>query len=243
MQGYLERLTLKEATLSTDDRREYLEIAARQTRRMAKLVSKLFELAKIEAHQVTLELEVFVLPDVVQDVVQKFSLAAAQKSVSLQTDMPERLPLAYGDIGLIERVLDNLVENALHHTASGGTVGVRLARAKQSVTVEVSDTGKGIAPKDLPRIFDRFFRGEGSRPSTADSAGLGLAIVKSILDLHGTQIHVASTVGIGTTFQFELPARAGLRDDVGALLGRLTGPIRLRQATSSRRGRDMITDK
>ena len=229
MQGHLEALARKEATLSTDEKREYLEIAARQARRMTKLVSKLLELAKLEAHHVTLDPDVFALADVLQDVVQKFSMAAIEKGVRLHSEMPERLPLAYGDIGLLERVLDNLVENALQHTPAGGTVSVRLASTRQSVAVEVADTGSGIAPDDLPRIFDRFFRGEGSRPSASASAGLGLAIVKSILELHGTEIHVASTVGAGTTFRFEIPARAREREDAGALLRHLRGPIRLRQ--------------
>jgi signal transduction histidine kinase len=176
-----------------------------------------------------LDPDVFALADVLQDVVQKFSMAAIEKGVRLHSEMPERLPLAYGDIGLLERVLDNLVENALQHTPAGGTVSVRLASTRQSVAVEVADTGSGIAPDDLPRIFDRFFRGEGSRPSASASAGLGLAIVKSILELHGTEIHVASTVGAGTTFRFEIPARAREREDVGALLRHLRGPIRLRQ--------------
>jgi two-component system sensor histidine kinase BaeS len=103
-----------------------------------------------------------------------------------------------------------------------------LAPTGQSLVVEVSDTGSGIAADDLPRIFDRFFRGEGSRPSASASAGLGLAIVKNILELHGTEIRVASTVGAGTTFRFEIPARSPVREDVGALLRRLRGPIRLR---------------
>ena len=229
MQGHLETLTLKEAALSAADKRQYLDIAARQTRRMAKLVSKLFELAKLEAHQVTLEREAFALPDVVQDVVQKFALGASEKGVRLRTDMPEYLPLAYGDIGLIERIFDNLVENALRHTASGGTVGVRLTPAKQRIAVEVSDTGTGIPPEDLPRIFDRFYRGAGERPGSLNSSGLGLAIVKGILELHGTEIQVDSTVGVGTTFRFAIPARASMRDDTGALLRGLTGAIRLRQ--------------
>ena len=233
MQGQLETLTLNEVTLSTDDKREYLEIAARQTRRMAKLVSKLFELARLEAHQVTPVREAFALPDVVQDVVQKFSLAASEKGVSLQTDLPEHLPLAYGDIGLIERVFDNLVENALRHTPSGGTVGVRLTPERQCITVEVSDTGTGIAPEALPWIFDRSCKGEGDRPGSPTGVGLGLAIVKNILELHGTQIQADSTVGIGTTFRFALPTRTVMRDDASTLLRGLTGAIRLRQGKSS----------
>jgi signal transduction histidine kinase len=235
MQGHLETLTVKEDALSAERKREYLEIATRQTKRMAKLVSKLFELAKLEAHQVTVELEAFALPDLVQDVTQKLSLAAAQKGVSLRVDMPEDLPLAYGDIGLMERVFDNLMENALRHTPAGGTIGVRLVEAKQSIAVEVSDTGTGIAVEDLPYVFDRFFRAKRDRPGTSDRAGVGLALVKNILELHGTKIRVSSKVGVGTTFQFEVPAHASsVGKDAGALLRRLTGPVRLRQGKPER---------
>jgi signal transduction histidine kinase len=228
MQGHLERLALKKAILSTDDRQEYLEIATRQTRRMAKLVSKLFDLAKLEARQAPLEPALFVLPDLVQEVMQKFSLAATQNGVDLRADVPEHLPLAFGDIGLIERVFDNLVENALRYTARGGTVCVHLAPAKQRIAVEVSDTGTGIASEHLARIFDRFLPGEAHRPASADSSGLGLVIVKSVLELHGSEIRVVSSVGVGTTFRFEIPARRGTLPAHAALELELAGPIRLR---------------
>jgi len=208
VRGHLETLVHQEAVLTPEQRREYLEIATGKTTRMAKLVSKLFDSAKLEARQVALELGVFVLPDVVQDVLQKFARDAAQKDVDLRTDMPEDLPLAVGDVGLIERVLDNLVENALRYTASGGTVNVRLARTKQRIMIEVADTGIGIAPEQLPKIFDRGSRAEVHRPSTSENAGFGLVIVKSILELHGSEIRVESTVGVGTTFQFDIRTRA-----------------------------------
>lgn len=229
MQGHLETLALEETTLSPEGKRDYLEIATRKTTRMAKLVSKLFELAKLESGQVSPELDLFVLPDVVQDVLQKFSRAAAQKGVTLRNDVPEHLPLAFGDIGLIERVLDNLVENALRYTASGGTVNVRLAHAKEAITVEVADTGIGIRSEDLPKIFDRCFRGEVHRPSTSDNAGFGLAIVKNILELHGGEIRVESAIDVGTTFQFDVRTRAGTPEPTNSRLELAAGPIRLRQ--------------
>jgi signal transduction histidine kinase len=228
MQGHLETLVLKEATLSADDRQEYLEITTRQTRRMAKLVSRIFDLAMLEARQMPFAPEPFALPDVVHDVMQKFSLAATQKGVGLRADIPERLPLVSGDAGLIERVFDNLVENALRHTARGGAVRVHLAPAKQGIAVAVSDTGNGIASEHMARIFERFFPGHEQRPPAADGGGLGLMIVKSVLELHGSEIRVVSAVGVGTTFRFEIPVRRGILPARVALEPELTGPIRLR---------------
>jgi len=204
VRGHLETLVHEEATLSAEEKHEHLDVATRKTTRMTNLVSKLSESAKLEARQVAPELDVFVLPDVVQDVLQKVSRDAAKKGVELRADVPEHLPLAVGDVGLIERVLDHLVENALRYTDSGGTVTVRLARTKQSLTVEVSDTGIGIAPGHLPKLFDRCFRAEVHRPSTSENAGFGLTIVKSVLELHGSEICMESTLGVGTTFRFDI---------------------------------------
>ena len=208
VRGHLETLVREEPTLCAEEKHEHLDVAMRKTTRMVNLVSKLSESARLEARQVPLELDVFVLPDVVQDVLQKFSRDAGQKGVDLCADIPDHLPLAIGDVGLIERVLEQLVENALRYTDSGGTVTVRLARAKQSLTVEVSDTGIGIAPEYLPKIFDRCFRAEAHQPSTSENAGFGLTIVKSALELHGSEIRVESTVGVGTTFRFDIHTSA-----------------------------------
>ena len=229
VRGHLETLAQQETSLSAELKREYLDIATRKTTRMAKLVSKLSESANLEARQVAPELGVFVLADAVQDVLQKFSRDAEQKGVSLRTDMPEHLPLAVGDVGLIERVLDNLVENALRYTASGGTVNVRLARTNQRITVEVADTGIGMAPEQLPKIFDRGSRAEVHRPSTSNNAGFGLAIVKNILELHGSEIRVESTLSVGTTFQFDIRTRARTPEATHRPLEFATGFIRLRQ--------------
>ena len=232
MQGHLETMTVREATLSADDKREYLETATRQTRRMSKLVSKLFDLARLDARQVPFEPKPFVLTNLVHDVIQKFSLAAAQEGIDLRADIREHLPLAIGDISLIERVFDNLVENALRHTSNGGTVCVRLAPANDSIAVEVADTGTGIAPERLEKMFDRFEAREKKRLDTAGGSGLGLTIVKSILDLHKSEIHVVSTLGVGTTFRFEIPVRKSTFPTRAALEMKMTGPIRLRPRNS-----------
>ncbi|HTP96609.1 MAG TPA: HAMP domain-containing sensor histidine kinase, partial [Burkholderiales bacterium] len=205
LQGYLETLQYKSAQLGAEERRAYLEIALRQSRQLGSLVGKLFELAKLDTREVELLREPFVLEDLVQDVVQEYELAASEKGVGIATVLPPELPLVNGDIGLIERVLKNLIDNALRHTPAGGTITVALAVEPTAVAVSVSDTGSGIAAEDLPRVFDRFYRGEKSRRDCSDSAGLGLAIAKRIVELHEGSISAASTPGVVTTLQFRLP--------------------------------------
>ena len=120
-------------------------------------------------------------------------------------DLSTNTAFTVGDIGLIQRVLENLVRNAIRFTPDGGTVTLSIAERPQSVTVAVTDTGAGIPDSDIPRIFDRFYRAVHGEESRSDSSGLGLAIVKRILDLHDSRITVESKIDAGTRFEFELP--------------------------------------
>jgi signal transduction histidine kinase len=113
------------------------------------------------------------------------------------------IPYVQGDIGLIERVFENLIENALRHSYDGGEIALNIAEQNGSVAVKIADKGSGIAKEDLPRIFERFYRGDKSRSS--GGAGLGLAITKRIVELHGSRIDVTSAPGEGTCFAFSLP--------------------------------------
>ena len=113
----------------------------------------------------------------------------------------------YADIGLMQRVLENLLRNALKYTPEGGEITIHLDKRPNVVAVSVEDTGCGIPEQDLERVFDRFYRAENGDEGRADSAGLGLAIVRRILDLHGSRITVSSELNEGTRFEFELPVR------------------------------------
>ncbi|MBI4189017.1 MAG: HAMP domain-containing histidine kinase [Betaproteobacteria bacterium] len=206
LQGYLETLQVKGSTLSAEEKSNYLGIALKQSQQLGRLTGKLFELAKFDAGQVTINIEPFALEDLVLDVAQQFELAAASRHIKLETVLPVELPLVAVDIGMIERVLTNLIENALRYTPSGGTIRITLAPSAQHVTVQVSDTGRGIEKHDLPRVFDRFYRGEKSREDYSGNAGLGLAIAKRVLKLHRSSIAVSSEPGVGTTFSFTLPS-------------------------------------
>lgn len=204
LQGYLETLVLKEGTLSPEDRQRYLDIAVAQSKRLGELIGELFELAKLNSQEMKPRLESFALGELVQDVVQKLRVIVEAKQVTLQAKLGEALPPVQADIGLIERVLDNLIENALRHTPPQGRVMVMLRLLGDRILVQVSDTGCGIAANDLPHIFDRYYQvGKHQQPGDT-GAGLGLAITKRILELHGSTIEVESVINQGTTFSFHL---------------------------------------
>jgi len=213
LQGYLETLLLKDGALPASERRHYLEVAASQSERLGKLVEELFELAKLDAGETQLEIERFSMAELAQDVAQKLRLTAEQRGVHLTTTLDRAAPAVSGDLRLIERVLVNLVDNALRHTPEKGKVDLSVVAANGGVRVEVVDTGCGIETNDLPLIFDRFFRGRGEgtraasgpgKTSAPQGAGLGLAISKRVLELHGSSIEVDSTLGLGSSFSFGL---------------------------------------
>ncbi|MDH5181925.1 MAG: ATP-binding protein [Gammaproteobacteria bacterium] len=202
LHGYLETLLLKDREISDAERTRYLEIASSHSNRLNQLVSELFELAKLDSVETLLNIEPFSLGELIQDVVQKFQLLADERGISLQTRFSEGVPFAWGDIGMMQRVLENLLENALRYTPEGGCVKVELNRTEDKIQVSVADTGCGIPKDELEHIFDRFYRLEKSRGAGTDNAGLGLAIVKRIIELHGSQIRAESEPEKGTSFSF-----------------------------------------
>jgi signal transduction histidine kinase len=119
-------------------------------------------------------------------------------------DTPHDLPLAHADIGMIERVFQNLIDNALKFTPNGGTITIRLLKDNDNIKVSISDSGIGISEDKIPHIYDRFNQaGNGEKKSKG--LGLGLAIVKKILEVHGVEITTVSIPNKGTTFTFEIP--------------------------------------
>jgi signal transduction histidine kinase len=211
LRGYLETLLLKDSTLSTAERHNYLEIAVKQSERLSVLINELFELSKLEAGDTHLNSEPFQLAELAQDVVQKFELAARKRDVELVAHIAQAAPFVSGDIALIERVLENLIENALRHTAAGGSIDITVHPQREWIQVQVRDTGSGIPAKDLPYVFDRFYRVDKSRSEYSGGAGLGLAIAKRVIELHGGTIEVSSESGRGTCFSFTLPVLRGDR--------------------------------
>ena len=205
MQGYLETLIIRGDSLSDNERHKYLGIARKHATRLGVLIGDLFELSKLDSASVTPNLEAFSLPELVQDVAQEFQLDAESKGIEMAVELNSTSAFTIGDIGLIQRVLENLVRNAIRFTPDGGTVTLSISDRQAAVAVSVSDTGSGIRDVDIPRIFDRFYRAVHGEEARSESSGLGLAIVKRILDLHESRITVESKVDAGTRFEFELP--------------------------------------
>ncbi len=205
MQGYLETLLRKSDALSPAEQQRYLEIAVRQSQRVSLLAHELFELAKLECEEVRPNYEQFFVQELIQDVVQKFELTANNRNIQIMTSFIHDMPMVYADIAMIERVLTNLIDNALRHTPEGGNIKLELElNYKNAVLVKVSDTGSGIAKEHLATLFDRNSPLRQSSSKTHGGGGLGLLIAKRIMQLHGSTIEALS-VGRGAMFTFNLP--------------------------------------
>jgi signal transduction histidine kinase len=210
LHGYLETLLLKAGTLSEEERRRYLEIALGQSRKVGRLAQEVFELARLEYGVVKPEKESFALADLVQDVFQKFELAAEARQQRLKPDIAPGLPVVSADLGMIERVLTNLLDNAIRHTPAGGQIEVQLrpGPANAGVAVQVSDTGPGIPGELQKGLFVRPVFMSGARSDGSGSGGLGLVIVQRILQLHGSDIRLVQQAGKGAVFRFQLGGAA-----------------------------------
>ncbi|HEX8729557.1 MAG TPA: HAMP domain-containing sensor histidine kinase, partial [Ktedonobacterales bacterium] len=154
---------------------------------------------------------------IAQEIVEKMApLAWRGSKVEIAAEVPPDLPLAHADASRLEQVLQNLLHNAVRHTAPGGIVAV-VAEAEAepaSVALHVKDTGEGIAPEDLPRIFERFYRGESSRTRPGTGSGLGLALVKELTEAMGGTVTVESTPGLGSSFTVRLPLASVTRQSI-----------------------------
>lgn len=208
LRGYLDTLLIKDETLAAAERRSYLGIAVRQAEHLQTLISELFDLARLDFQGYQIDAEPVHIGELARDVLQKFQLAADEARIVLALDVHPDAGFVRADISLLERTLENLIENALAHTPAGGEVRLAVQAHDGQVTVEVADTGCGIPAADLPRVFERFYRADRARTRETKGSGLGLAIVKRIVELHGAEVRVASSAGAGTRFWFTLPAES-----------------------------------
>jgi signal transduction histidine kinase len=206
MQGYLETLSRKSNTLSSEEQQRYLEVAVRQSQRVSHLAHQLFELAKLEYEEIKPNFEPFFVQELIQDILQKFDLTAKTRKIEIQVNFTQDMPRVYADIGMIERVLTNLVDNALRHTNEGGkiTLKLELSQDNNGIEIRISDTGGGIPEAHLPSLFERNSPLRQSSGKTHNGGGLGLLICKRILQLHGSTI-MAMNTNNGAMFMFSLP--------------------------------------
>jgi signal transduction histidine kinase len=175
---------------------------AMQLRRM---VEDLRTLSLADAGELLLNLELLAPQALLERAAAAYGHQAEQRQVTLTVEAPLDLPPIHVDAERMAQVLGNLLSNALRYTPEGGQIALAAQRQAGSVLLSVQDSGAGIAPEDLPRIFDRFYRGEEARHAREGQSGLGLAIAKAIVELHGGEITAQSTLGEGTTVTVALP--------------------------------------
>lgn len=209
MQGYVETLIIKKDDLSETEKNKYLSIVSESTKKLSSLVEQLFQFAKLEANQVSLTKEQFMLSELVSDMLMTYQLRAKERSISLVLDHGNSPFPVFADIALTERVLQNLLDNAFRFTPDGGCISIQLRQAPRGVLVRITDTGIGIPREDQAYIFERY-KQSGKNGLAKKGMGIGLAIVKKILELHQTTIQVSSEAGKGSAFWFELPAMSGI---------------------------------
>ncbi|GAB3926460.1 HAMP domain-containing sensor histidine kinase [Larkinella terrae] len=203
MQGYTETLLIKGDTLSRAEADRYLTIVHEGTIKLSGLVDQLFQYAKLEANVVTPQKEFFPLSELVSDIASAYQLKAQERKIALTLAIPGGLPAVLADIGLTERIFQNLLDNAFKFTPEGGQISITLTPTGEGVSVRVADSGVGIAREFQEQIFERYKQADllGSKEK---GTGLGLAIVRKILELHQSSIRVFSEKGTGAVFEFEL---------------------------------------
>jgi signal transduction histidine kinase len=188
-----------------EEYREAIGNALLEIRHLARMSQNILFLARGESGRVTLSFSNQDLARFVADVTRELQPAAGDHDLDLSVDVPERTVIAFVDPGRMQQVLHNLVENAMRYTPPGGSVRVRLSTTRDEARIEVSDTGVGIPEKDLPFVFERFFRSDRARRAYTGGSGLGLSIVRWIVEAHKGKVEIASEVDKGTTVVVKLP--------------------------------------
>lgn len=205
LRGYAERLLDRDANMSAEERRRSLDAVVQNADRLAHLADQLSTLSRLDAGAETLRLEPFSIAELVQDVSIKFAPQAHAREVRLDARCAADTPPVAADIGMIERALSNLIDNALRASAPDSRVELGVEAVRDGVAVTVSDNGHGIEASELTLVTRRFYRTRRSRDEAREGTGLGLAIVSDILARHDTRLHIDSRVGRGTVVRFVLP--------------------------------------
>jgi signal transduction histidine kinase len=203
LKGYIETLQIKKDSLTESQKQEYLQITHSNIDKLSNLINQLFDYSKLEAEQITPIKEPFSITELSHDLIAKFKVLAEKKRINLQLENPEENCMVFADIGLVERALQNLIENAIKYTEQNGKVTLKLLKKGKNIEIIITDTGSGIPVNEQPFIFDRYK--QVNKQTQKQGSGLGLAIVKKIMDLHDTTIVVLSKPYEGSSFIFKLP--------------------------------------
>ncbi len=200
------------ATDEPEARDMFLSQVTREADRLEELIQDLLSLARIESGNLGLEPQAIPLGTAITDCVERHQPRAEAKTLTMVEKPPADAPqnvTAWADPDALRQVMDNLVDNAIKYTPNGGRITVRWSATSETVSFEVEDTGVGIPPDDLPRVFERFYRVDKARSRSVGGTGLGLAIVKHLVQAMKGTVRVASTISKGTTFRVTLPRAGG----------------------------------
>ncbi|MDQ7049633.1 MAG: HAMP domain-containing sensor histidine kinase [Enterobacterales bacterium] len=207
LQGFLETIQIRRAKLTTDEIERYVGFCLKSAKSINGFVDQIFELAHLESGHVTVTLETFPIAELLYDLKDKLSQKADKKSIQLVIDIADDSLRVTTDIAKLERVLTNLLENALRHTPNKGKIILRAQKAdsSQQVIISIQDTGEGIAEEDIPFIFDARYRGDKAVDDDQRHIGLGLTISKKLIALLGSDIRASNHSAGGAIFRFGLP--------------------------------------
>jgi signal transduction histidine kinase len=210
--GYVETLIIKGEKISTEEKNQFLGIINDSTEKLTKLVADLFELSKLESGQMQLKPESFKIQELLYDAYLKYELMAKGKNIQLISEISPYLPMVEADLYLMDRVIQNLIDNAVKYTPNNGVITLLafFCNQKKMVCVSIKNSGQGIAEKDLDALFNRYFM-VNKDTNRIGGAGLGLAIVKKILEIHDSSISVFSDSETYTEFVFELNPKDHVR--------------------------------
>lgn len=203
VQGYIETLHMKNDQLSVEEQQGYLKIISSGSERLSNLISQLFEYSKLESNQIQPLKEPFLISELANDIHRNYSILAQNKNIDLKLSMSDDIPLVFADISLVERAIQNLMDNAIKFTPENGKIVMKVKALKTHVEIVVQDSGPGIDKESQALIFERYRQTKIGKEK--EGSGLGLAIVKKIMDIHDSEITVLSNPNEGTEFSFELP--------------------------------------
>lgn len=204
IKGFAETL-MGGAVDDKENAREFIKIISDNADSLAKLIEDLLDLSKIESGKSRLIMEGCSLGEIADKVVSQISLRAVKKNIILENKIEGNLPRVLADKTSISQVFFNLIDNAVNYTGQGGSVIIEALSENDFVRVNVKDSGIGISEKDIPRVFERFYRVDKARSRESGGTGLGLSIVKHIVEDHGGKVFVESLIGQGSTFSFTIP--------------------------------------
>lgn len=196
---------LKHPENSVEEESYRLHIIMKESMRMKNLISSLLTLARSDANKSELHLELINISEIIENVLEQLKGLEELNGISLLSDIQPNLALI-ADKERLHQLSVILLDNALKYTQAGGQVHINCFQSNKNVIVTVQDAGMGISPKNLPHIFDRFFRADKARSRESGGTGLGLAIAKWIVEKHGGKINVESELGKGTKFTISIPA-------------------------------------